>query len=242
MSDGSLSQEEIDALLQGSEDVDNISGSAGLDSGNDLMSQAESNSFIELLSSSSGNVGGSLAAMIGRTVTLSNPRLEIVSLSDLQNQLPQEIVEIKMDFEQGTSGEHSFVLDTDTAKVVAGLMMGQEGGDLTEASMSAISEAMNIISGSEINTIGTQIKKELRCAPPVINKLNRNGIMFSPSDSFAKVLYDFTIEGSQVNQLIELYTLNIVKDLTSGMIPASNEPAGTGAKNKGAQMPQGQQG
>jgi flagellar motor switch protein FliN len=242
MSDGSLSQDEIDALLQGTDDVDSLGGgmSGAQDSASDLLSQAEHSSFLDLINSASENVGGALGAMIGRGVTLSNPRLEIINLADLQNQLSDDIVEIKMDFEKGTVGEHSYIVDEDTAKVISGLMMGQESGDLTEASLSAVSEAMNVISGNELNTIGTTVKKELRNSPPTINKIGKNELSFSPTNDFVKVVYDFKIEGSNVNQLIELYGLEVVKDITSSVVPATNEMVGAGAKtkpNKNIQQP-----
>ena len=231
MSDGSLSQDEIDALLQGTDDVDSLgTGLTGAqDSSSSLLSQAEHSSFLDLINSASENVGGALGAMIGRGVTLSNPRLEVISLGDLQNQLPDDIVEIKMDFEKGTVGEHSYVVDEETAKTISGLMMGQESGDLTEASLSAVSEAMNVISGNELNTIGTQVKKELRNSPPEINRIGKSDLSFSPMSDFVKVVYDFKIEGSDVSQLIELYGLEVVKDIISSVMPASNEMVGAGA-------------
>jgi len=165
-----------------------------------------------------------------------------VSLSDLQNQLEPEVVEVKMDFESGASGEHSYVLDVNAAQVISGLMMGQEGGDLTDASLSAVSEAMNIICGNALNTIGTQVKKELRTSPPTINKLKKSSISFSPSETFVKIVYDFNIEGSNVSQLVELFSVGVVKDLTSGVVPASNEANNNKGKGGGQQKGQQQMG
>ena len=236
MSDGSLSQDEIDALLQGTDDVDTMTG--GLMGGGDLvespLSQAEHSSFLDLMNSASGNIGGALGAMVGRSVSLSNPRLEVVSPDDLQNQLSNEVVEIKMDFESGATGEHSYIIEVDTAKTIAGLMMGQEAGDLTEASLSAVSEAMNVICGNELNTIGTQVKRELRTSPPTINKTDKSGLIFN-SNEFVKVVYDFNIEGAGVTPLVELFGLNIVKDITSAITPATNQ-AGGGKKQQQQQM------
>ncbi|HPO50042.1 MAG TPA: flagellar motor switch phosphatase FliY [Spirochaetota bacterium] len=240
MSDGSLSQDEIDALLQGTDDVDPMSGFDAGDIGDSPLSQSERNSFLDLVNSASTNIGGALGAMIGRTVTLSNPRLEIVTLSDLQNQLEQEIVEVKMDFESGASGEHSYVIDVEAAQVISGLMMGQEGGDLTEASLSAVSEAMNIICGNALNTIGTQVKKELRTSPPTTEKTDKMMLSFSPAENFVKVIYDFSIEGSSVTQLVELFSIGVVKELTSGVVPASNEASNPAGNSGGQQKNQGQ--
>jgi len=241
MSDGSLSQDEIDALLQGTDDVETVGTGMGMGDSDSPLSESEHSAFLDLVNSASGNIGGALGAMIGRSVTLSNPRLEILSLADLQNQVSDDVVEVKMDFEKGSVGEHSYIVDEESAKTIAGLMMGQEAGDLTEASLSAVSEAMNVIAGNEFNTIGTQVKKELRTSPPVINNFNKSELSFSPTADFVKVQYDFNIEGSNVNQLIELYSLAVVKDITSAMVPVSNDGKSKGQQKNAQQMGGGMQ-
>ena len=230
MSDGSLSQDEIDALLQGTDDIVSDSGmnaapsSIGMSTGSSLSS-VEISTFQNLLNSAASNAGEALGAMVGKTVNLANPRIEVVQLSGLQSQLPDEIVEVKMDYDTGVTGEHGYILNIDTAKIISGLMMGQEGGELTDASLSAISEAMNTISGNASTTIGNQIKKEMRTAPPVVEQKNKNNLSISSSGEFAKVIYDLTIEGNTA-KLIETFGINAVKEITSSILPASNEMKG----------------
>jgi len=236
MSDGSLSQDEIDALLQGTDDIGFDSSmnatpsSIGMTSGG-ALSQAEISTFQNLLKSAANNEGEALGAMVGKNVSLSNPKIEIVQVSDLQNQLPDDIVEVKMDYDTGLAGEHNFFIDIETAKIISGLMMGQEGGDLTEASLSALSEAMNTISGNASTTIGNQIKKEIRTAPPIVNKISKSSISLAPAGNFVKVMYDFTIE-SQPSSLIEVFALNVVKDIAGSLLPASNEMSNMSSSNQ----------
>ena len=246
MSDGSLSQDEIDALLQGTDDIvsdsggDIMSGFGGGSSGS--LSQNIISSFQNLLASAANNEGEALGAMVGKTVVISSPSVEVIQLADLKNQLPDDIVEVKMDYDTGVMGEHSYLLDVDTAKVISGLMMGQQGGDLTEASLSAISEAMNTISGNASTTIGNQIKKEIRTAPPVVDRKNKSGLSLSGGE-LVKVQYDFTIEGNPGN-LYEIFAINVVNDITSSVMPASNEAMSFGGSPKAPSQPSmmGQQG
>jgi flagellar motor switch protein FliN/FliY len=242
MSDGSLSQDEIDALLQGTDDLATDAGfeamsqpSGSKAGGASLLSQAEISTLQNILSSAANNEGEALGAMVGKTVSLTNPRIEVLQLNDLKNQLPGQIVEVKMNYEIGLSGEHSYILDINTAQIISGLMMGQEGGELTEASLSAISEAMNTISGNAGTTIGNMIKKELRTEPPVVNKIDKSNISLA-GNNFVKVVYDLVIENNR-KTLTEVFGLNVIKDITSSALPATNE-----MPNYGQQMAFNQQG
>ena len=76
MSDGSLSQDEIDALLQGTDDIISDAGmnappsSVGI-AGEGSLSSAEVSAFQDILNSAANNEGEALGAMVGKTVTHS---------------------------------------------------------------------------------------------------------------------------------------------------------------------------
>lgn len=241
MSDGSLSQDEIDALLQGTDDVGTDTGFSATSpsmnlQGDSALSQNEINAFQELLNSCANNVGEALGAMVSKSVKLSNPRIEIVSVNDLKSQIPDDIVEVKMDYDTGAFGEHEYILEVSLAKVISGLMMGQESADLTDASLSAISEAMNTMSGNASTTIGNRIKKEIRTAPPLAEKKKKNKLSLSSGQSFVKVMYNIALDGTS-STLMEIFSVNVVKEITGQMLPASNEMASSGFQQQQMQQP-----
>jgi flagellar motor switch protein FliN/FliY len=162
--------------------------------------------------------------MVGKTVVISNPLIEVNSLSDIKNKLPKELVEIKMDFDTGVIGDHSYIIDINTAKIIASLMMGQEGGDITEASLSAICEVMNTISGNAMTTIGNQIKKDIRTSPPVAKKITQDELSFSTSGQLSLVTYNFKID-NKPGKFFEVFNLNVISDIAESVLPASNEMA-----------------
>ena len=238
MSDGSLSQDEIDALLQGSDDFspsdgggDMFGGASGGMGSSAGLTQGELNAFQDLLNQSSEKQGKALEAMINTGVTITNPRIEVTNLVGVKSQLPGEIVEVQMDFDSGISGAHSYILQMDSSSVIAGLMMGQDGGEITEASLSAIGEAMNVLVGNACTTMGTIAKKELRTSPPEFSKKSKDAISFGSTD-IVKIVYDFTVEGYPKSTLVELYDLSSVKELVSQIVPQVNQPSG-GQPNMG---------
>lgn len=224
MSDGSLSQDEIDALLSESGDDIPMGGDAfgaAPAGGTSALSATENSTFIDLINTTSANVGSALIAMLGKEVTLSNPRLEVISGGDLMKQLSADVVEIGMDYEAGCVGTHVYYLELDLAKQIAALALGENEAELTEMELGAISEAMNIASGSFNNTVGTKIKKDLRTAPATFAVKQNSAISLNGSDSYAKVVFDFTIEGCPPYKLVEVFAVNVVKDIAGAIAPAA---------------------
>jgi flagellar motor switch protein FliN/FliY len=160
--------------------------------------------------------------MVSKSVMISNPKVDVKSLSDIIKELPSNFVEIKMNFETGTKGDHSYIIDIDTAKLISSLMMGQKGGDLTEASLSAVSEVMNTISGNALTTIGNQIKKDIRTSPPVVKSISKNDLSFSTSGQLVFVNYNLKIDGKP-GKFFEIFDVNVVNDIAGAILPASSE-------------------
>jgi len=241
MGDGALSQDEIDALLNEGEDSLSSGGFdlGGGESLSSLLSQNDINTFIDLVNSASGNMGGALGALLGRTVTISNPKVEVISGSNIINQLDPQIVEIVMDYESGAIGQHSYLLDLEVSKAIAGLMVGQESVELTEMTLGAVSEAMNVICGNSSNTIGTKSKKELRTSPPKVEIKSKNNLSLKANENYVKVIYDFNIEGKPLSQLIEIFGLNVIKEIISSIVPVSNMAGGNNTKMMNQQQNMG---
>ncbi|HOJ63112.1 MAG TPA: flagellar motor switch phosphatase FliY [Spirochaetota bacterium] len=241
MGDGALSQDEIDALLNEGEDSLSSGGFdlGGGESLSSLLSQNDINTFIDLVNSASGNMGGALGALLGRTVAISNPKVEVISGSNIINQLDPQIVEIVMDYESGAIGQHSYLLDLEVSKAIAGLMVGQESVELTEMTLGAVSEAMNVICGNSSNTIGTKSKKELRTSPPKVEIKSKNNLSLKANENYVKVIYDFNIEGKPLSQLIEIFGLNVIKEIISSIMPVSNMAGGNNTKMMNQQQNMG---
>ena len=243
MSDGALSQDEIDALLQGTDDSSFDLDAGGVDSLDDggSLSQPEIKALQDLINNATANVGDALGAMVEKKITITNPRIEVINSVSLANQLPDQVVEVKMDYEEGIKGEHSYLITTETATVLSGLMMGQNGNELTEASLSAVSEAMNIISGNSSNKIGSKIEKSLKPAAPTVGVKDKNNLSLNSSSEYVKIIYDFLIEGNPSSTLYEIYGLNIVKEILSAIMPASNS-GGNQSPNNGMNQGMGNPG
>ena len=240
MSDGALSQDEIDALLSGEtsmggepepgEELD--SGISG--DGSDAVQSA----FQALLSETTESQGSNLSILTGKGITVEPPLVETVDRGGAIEGLPGEVVEVRVDFTEGVTGTHSYYLAVDTASTIAALMMGQSGGDLDDAALSAVAEAVSQITGSLATALGNQTGKTLTPSAPELKLRESTEIELADGERFVRAEYPLKIEGEADSTLTEVFSLSFVQSMVSpsegappagGTAAASSKPAGMSA-------------
>lgn len=212
MSDGSLSQDEIDALLQGSSiDLGGQDSSSGGGGGAGLTEQ-EKKQFSGILGDITQSQASNLSGMIGESVTIESPKIEAGEASQMKEGLPEKVVEIKIDYSEGLSGFHSFLLPEDVATTIAGKMMGQDSVELNEAALSALEEAGNTLAGSAATGLGDLIGSTVMNSPGGAKTIPATDVQ-TPQGDAVKVIYPLTIDDIPPTQLIEFYDMNLVKSI-----------------------------
>ena len=209
MSDGSLSQDEIDALLQGTDTLEVDSGSP------EYLSAAETSSFQGLLAGIAESMGLNLGTITGKTVSVGSPEVAADPPDSVIAGLPPQVVDVKINFTEGLVGEHSYVLATPFATTIAQLMMGQEGVELDEAALSAVGEAISNLTGSALTPLGNQIGRTLRIDAPDPALSDSSGARLPPGEAVVQVNYNVEIEGEDPGVLTELYSLSLVKEVAA---------------------------
>jgi len=226
MSDGSLSQDEIDALLQGGGGMDMGApepvtpmgmGGAGL-------TDAEKQEFLGLIEGLLSSQVSNLNNLINDTVELVNPVVDVIDNSGVAAIFPGEIVEINLDFQEGMAGKHSYLLESGFAENMAGMMMGMDGVELSEAAFSALGEAGNTLAGTTSTAFGDKLGQTIMPTPGDTHKVDGGSFNFQDGP-FVKVEYQITVDSKPPSTLVELYDLAMVKSL---LTPEAAEPLGGG--------------
>lgn len=233
MSDGSLSQDEIDALLQG----DSMGFSTPSASGGSGFTDKQKKDFIGFLSENVKSVESNLSGMLGENVTIAEPTVEVVEGSAIQNHFEESIVEIKIDFNEGLTGPHSYIFEEKTATVIAGKMMGQDDVDLNEAALSALEEAGNTIAGTTITSIGDLLGKTIMNSPGQTAVMSPSELAFSDSLSVL-VTYPVTVDGLEPTRLFELYGIETAQKIAD-KFGGGSDPDASGSFMNGAANIQG---
>ena len=254
MSDGALSQDEIDALLAG---VDSAGMGAPRGAPVAAMAAPSRNSdedrraFQEFLSANTGVESSNLSTLTGAQVTLNAPNVSFTNRDSMMSQLPDTVTVIKADYSSGFPGEHLFIMPEDTARTIAGLMNKEENIEMDEMAMSVIGEAVSQLVGTQITdlTKKTNNKSIAAIAPEAANV--KKAVAALPAGDFLSASYSLDLGDGKPHQMWEIYgssvTADIARALNGGSSPAmpgmgSMDMGGMGMQgmgmpNMGGQMP-----
>ncbi len=219
MSDGSLSQEEIDALLQGADDLGSsmdageaLGGLTGAPSAG--LTEEEENEISILSGEVAQSMGVTLSTITGKDAQVSNPQLKVLTRDDFISQVSGKNVQITADYSEGITGKHSYIITEEAAKQISALMMAQEEGELTEMALSALTEGFSQMSGASMNvfegTVGISVKTGALRADIRENPSDLD----LPDGSFLRVRFDFTSNGSS-SVIDEIFDINTAKSLAA---------------------------
>ena len=189
--DGMLSQDEINALLNGMDlpegdgDAEEVSVGAGetitevSSSGPSAGSEAQAEEVPEILTDvekdaigevaniSMGSSATTLYSLVNRKVNITTPVVMPAKWENLLADYERPCVFIQIKYTTGLDGTNILVLKEHDVKIITDLMMGGDGtntdGELGELHLSAISEAMNQMMGSAATSLSTMLKKSLLC-------------------------------------------------------------------------------
>jgi flagellar motor switch protein FliN/FliY len=212
MSDGSLSQDEIDALLQGTDAIEMDTGAGPASS---PLSDGERAAFQEMLRGVTESQGSNLSILTGKTVTIGDPAVKARTPGELTSGQPEDVVDVRVDLTDGLQGEHSYIIPASVAGNIAGLMMGQPGGELDEASLSAVAEAISQITGTAATAIGNQVSRMVKTAPPDLRQAKRQQVRVPQGDYAVTVDYPISIEGFPNATMTEVFSLSLAKEILS---------------------------
>ncbi len=166
MSNGSsLSQEEIDSLINSGDD------SSDEDNGVELT-EDQIDVIGEIGNIAMGSAATALFTLLNKKVDITAPTVVISSFKEVVEEYTQPFVLVKVEYVEGLEGLNLLILDSKDAAIIADLMMGGSGEnvdadtELDEIHLSAVGEAMNQMMGSSSTSISNIIDKVVNISPP----------------------------------------------------------------------------
>jgi flagellar motor switch protein FliN/FliY len=223
MSDGALSQAEIDALLSG--------GSIGGGSGGGVppATNGEAAVIEDFLKTTAASQSTGISMITGGQVAFSGPSVSDTTRDVFLNAIPDTITSVRMDFTAGFPGEHLFLMTEDTAKAIASLMTKEENITLDEMAMSVIAEIVSQMVGTEITAFsGKTGNKSVASSAPEAANIPKAAAPL-PSGGFTVAAYDVSIGGGAPQTIWEVLGPSVVQGLAASLRGAQASPAGGGA-------------
>lgn len=224
--DGMLSQEEINALLNGISTGDNDTGIP-----REQLTDEEKDAIGEISNISMGTAATTLFSLVNQRVNITTPVVEYATWKDIVNSYDKPCVFIQIYYQDGLDGNNILILKENDVKIITDLMMGGDGtnigGELTELHLSAISEAMNQMMGSAATSISSMLEKRVDISPPTstIVDLDENVKAENIADflkgDFVRVSFHMEIGDLVDSVLMQLYPFDFARDLYKQFIQAS---------------------
>ena len=241
--DGMLSQDEINALLNGMGtgldepgEVEEPSETAAQElSGEDSFSltDSEKDAVGEISNISMGTAATTLSSLLNQTVNITTPKVDICTWDDLAHKYDRPCVMMQISYKEGLDGNNVLVLKENDVKIITDLMMGGAGvandeEPLSELHLSAIGEAMNQMMGSAATSLSSMFDRKIDISPPVsnlvetYNDVDENLPQFL-SKPFVLVAFKMQIGDLIDSEIMQLYPKEFAEELLEMFMPKEEE-------------------
>ncbi len=216
MSDGALSQEEIDSLLAG---LDTGGGGGktaaapGASGGGNVSREAQF--FKSILEGAAGSQSQNLSMITGLDVTVGAPQVDQVQRDAVLQSVPEEVLAVQIDMTGGIPGEHLFILSKETAVRIASLANKDESlTDLDDMAISAVSECVSTLTGTLITVFTDRTGNRSLQSSSAEGNYVPKAMVRLPSGDFIRVVWPVNI-GGKPEQFVETFSLSFVRDVVA---------------------------
>ena len=171
MENSFLSQDEIDALLGGdSQAPDNTENNTN------ILTADEQDVVREIGNINVGAASTALSELLDQRVIIDTPTLSYSTLNEIHSRFNAPYVFVEVQYTTGIEGNNLFILKAEDAAIIASIMMGGNGqnvsSDMDEYTLSAVSEAMNQMMGFSATALSEMFKRTIEISPPRVKLIS----------------------------------------------------------------------
>ena len=214
MSDGAISQDEIDALLAGV-DMGGL-GSSGSVSSSSSSVNVDTAPLADFLAETAETLKSSLDTMTGSVFEVGKPTVEAVDRDGILRKVPEMVVAVQNDFTTALNGDHVFILAPEFATKLTALINKEENPDLDDMALSVVSEVVSQHTGTE-NTKLSQTGKlnGLASKPAEATHVPKAVVKFQAS-KFALATYPVSVDGGAFS-LWEIFAADVANGISKAV-------------------------
>ena len=232
-----LTQEEIDALLNGAASEPAASDSASNEEASsvlsdDLLSSMEKDALGEIGNISMGSAATTLSVLLGHKVNITTPTVSVDTMSTIQNQYPMPYLVVEVGYVIGINGNNILAIQASDASIIADLMMGGDGlnpqEELNDIHMSAVGEAMNQMMGTVATSLSTMFNKKIDISPPKVNLIDLGAEdkitdLVNNDEPVVKTSFRMEVDGLIDSEIMQILPLNVAKEMVSFLMGGGAE-------------------
>jgi flagellar motor switch protein FliN/FliY len=250
--DGMLSQDEINALLNGMDatgtgmdDPGPAAGGTGQFSGAGVttdveeLTDVEKDAIGEVANISMGSSATTLYSLLNLKVNITTPRVELATWKSVLEDYERPCVFTVIKYTEGLDGSNILILKQHDVLVITDLMMGGDGTnvddkELGDLELSAISEAMNQMMGAAATSLSTMLGEKIDISPPqstLLDLTEQDPANISPflAGTFVKITFRMQIGDLIDSALMQLYPIDFARTLYDTFISSAEDVTSSAA-------------
>lgn len=230
MSDGVMTQEELDALL--SEHVTKQATSSEKLDINTYLNPLEQDTLAEIGNISMGSAATALSTLVNRKVQITVPNVFMSTPATITKSYPEPCIVVKIGYRQGLEGDNLLVIHEHDALVIGNLMMGEDGTnvpkELDELYLSAVTEAMNMMMGSASTAMSELFRRTIDISPPDTTRRDLAHEALSDEnlideEAIVTIAFRMEIEDLVDSTLLQVIKIDFAKDMVESLMPSEPE-------------------
>lgn len=212
-----LTQEAIDAMMNGNED----------DSSKRIneLTQDQKDIIGEVGNISMSQAATTLSSLLNKEVKITTPIVSQSTIKSILEESDYPKVVTSIDFKYGLDGSNMLMIDVPDAIIIADLMMGNDGTDVSdnvfgELELSAVGEAMNQMIGTASTAMATMFSRKVDIEPPHVEVLEMEAdeemIQISTDTQVVSISFELKVEGlinSRISQIFSDSTVLEINDI-----------------------------
>ena len=184
------------------------------------ISQEQADVIGEVANICIGNAATALSVILNRATNITTPVVEV--LAEERSLTSDDRVLVKVPYTKGLDGTNLLVLRVSDALIIANLMMGGDGTDISnmtldEMTISDISEAMNQMCGTIATSMASLLGTTTDIGCTLINSKDKKTFEIPEElcngTDIVKVTFRLTVGDLIDSDLLQLYPISIVKQI-----------------------------
>ena len=251
MSDDMISQEEIDALLNGGSIPTADSAPAGESEAaseaaaapaaaspdssssqlDDVLTDMEKDALGEIGNISMGSAATTLSVLLGHKVSITTPSVSVATMGIIQQQYPMPYLIVEVGYTIGIEGNNVLAIQAQDAAIIADLMMGGDGTnpdtEINEIAMSAVGESMNQMMGTVATSLSTMFNKKIDISPPKVNLIDFGSEdkvteLVGRDEPVVRTSFRMEVDGLIDSEIMQILPVTVAKEMVEALTGCSN--------------------
>lgn len=223
-----LDQDKIDALLKATssdqqEQIENnentwFDKTVFNDNDQAELTPKEKDALGEIGNISMGSAATTLSQLMDKRVYITSPEVAITGKRNFFKGFKTPFLIIKVKFSQGFDGYNVLIIKMKDAKVMADLMMGGDGTDLSDEisdmEISAAAEAMNQMIGTASTSLADLMSTSINIMPPeteLVYEADKMGVNLPFNDPIVVISFRMNIEDLLDTTIMQIIDIDIAR-------------------------------